>query len=230
MPEAEALFTSTLLSSLGELTLASFLPTVSQQIEETVCAKTISYDEAHYEVTGMRPHDVTMIVASRIKIPEELILPPPYWDTLLQWTLAEQRQAIVHLANTWAANLLLIRVCDDFDTLMAKSARVLGLSALTVASALTEGFHNALDAGANVKLDADSFSLTVSPTDDPGRRTLIQSCASPLHASDGSETARGPVVPIRSARGKETPVQVGRQKTRTSPLSRVVAAFRKILS
>lgn len=230
MPDGEALFTSTLLSSLGELTLASFLPTVSQQIEETACAQKVSYDEAHFQVTGMRPHDVTIIVAGRIKIPEELILPPPYWDTLAQWTLAEQRQAIVQLADTWAANLLLIRVCESFDDLMAKTVRAVGLSPLTVANALTEGFYNALDAGANINLGADSFSLRVGSTDDPGFRTLIQSCARPLETSEAPGTASALLVPVTPARVKAAPAnRGGREETRKSRFSFLVAAFRKIL-
>jgi HD-like signal output (HDOD) protein len=230
MPETEALFTSTLLSSLGELTLASFLPTVSQQIEETASAQKLSYDEAHFQVTGMSPHEVAMIVATRIRIPEELLLPPPDWDTLSQWTVTERRQAVVHLANAWAASLLLIRVCDNFDCLMDKTAQAFSLPGSTVANALTEGFHDALDAGASVNLDAESFALTVGPTDDPGRRTLIQSCARAHRNQETPTPVHTPATPpMPSKKDRNLAGRTVGRGGEGSLLSRLFMAFRRVL-
>lgn len=223
MPDAEALFTSTLLNSLGELTLASFLPTVAQQIEETACAQNLSYDEAHFQVTGMRPYEVTMIVAARIKIPEELILPPPDWETLPKWTVADRRRAIVHLANDWAANLLLIRVCENFDDLMDKTAQALSLPGATVANALTEGFHNALDAGASINLEADAFALDTPPPAESGERAqLIQLCARPPEA----------VRPPKAVRPSQTTSRTSalRGEDPAGLFSRLAVAFRRFLS
>jgi HD-like signal output (HDOD) protein len=225
MPDAEALFTSTLLNSLGELTLASFLPTVSQQIDETACAQKLSYDEAHFQVTGMRPYEVTMIVAARIKIPEELILPPPDWEALAKWTVADQRRAIVHLANAWAASLLIIRECEDFDHLMAKTAQAFSLPGATVANALTEGFHNALDAGASINLDADAFALVAPSSGSTERGHLIQSCARPIGASmpPNPSVISAPREALPRDRG-------GRKEAGLSAFSRLVLAFRRLLS
>jgi HD-like signal output (HDOD) protein len=231
LPEGEALFTSTLLNSLGELTLAALLPTVAQEIEAIACAEKLSYDEAHFQVTGLLPHEVTAIVAERIKIPQELLLPPPNWDRVLHWTNAEQRQAIVHLANAWAGNLLLIRVGENFDQLMAQTAQAFSLPGALVATALTEGFHNALEAGATINLDADCFAIDMPSAESGERIELLRSCARVPKAVSLPTPARlHPPVRLPSPGGSDLPDCSKSGERDLSFFARLVTAFSRLVS
>jgi HD-like signal output (HDOD) protein len=186
LQEAEALFTSTLLESLGEFALASAFPTVAQEIEDLVSRDGLSYDEAHFRVTGLTAHAVTSIAAAAYRLPEELLVAPPDWQTVAEWTFDERRRAVVHLANDFAGNLFAAEspaVVRQFTALIARATAGLGLPAGTVKSVIAEAFHKAMDLGVSVNLDQTCFALDESPSDDTARQNLLRSCA---RLADGS--------------------------------------------
>jgi hypothetical protein len=108
LPDPDVLFTNTLLESLGEVALASHLPLVTQEIEQKASVEGLSYEEAHLRVTGLTPHEVTVFIATAYRLPQDLILPVPDWDAVSDWTPADRRYAIVHLANGCARNLFAV--------------------------------------------------------------------------------------------------------------------------
>jgi HD-like signal output (HDOD) protein len=180
LPEAEALFTSALLESLGEFALASYMPKITQLIEETGQTQGLPYDEAHLQVTGLTPHAITAIIAAKYQLPDDLILPPPNWETQTQWTPKERRNAVVHIANACAINLFANEsplVLSHFTKFMTRATTALGLPSGKVASLLTEAFQKSLDFGATVNLERKCFALDKSTPNDTGRHGLIETCA-----------------------------------------------------
>jgi HD-like signal output (HDOD) protein len=177
LPDAEALFTSALMESLGEFALASAMPDVAKQIEDACRTGELPYSDAHTQVTGLTPHAVTKIVAGLYEFPDELILPPPTWETLAKWTPANRRSAAVHLANACAANLFApetARILLQFTALMSQITSALALPAVRAEAILTEAFHKAVELGATVDLDRTCFALEETDQSEAGRHTLIQ--------------------------------------------------------
>lgn len=191
LPESEALFTSALMESLGEFALASALPDVAGRIEETCREKSLLFEEAHVLVTDLTPHAVTRIVAGVYEFPNDLILPPPTWERLTQWTEADRRCAVVHLANACASNIFAPethRILVQFSVLMAQITKALGIPTPAVETILTEAFHKAVELGASVDLDRACFALDDSAPTETERRSLIQTCGrekpAPIAAGD----------------------------------------------
>ena len=179
LPEAEALFTSALMESLGEFALASVLPELSQRIDDAVRSQGVPYEDAHLQVTGLTPHAVTALVAEVYQFPDELILSEPNWEDMPRWTPAERRQAVVHLANACATNLFApesAQILINFTDLLSKTTTALNLSLSTVETLLTEAFQKASELGASVDLDQSCFALE-SAEHDTDRHNLIRTCA-----------------------------------------------------
>jgi HD-like signal output (HDOD) protein len=179
VPEAEALFTSALLESLGEFALASAMPEVSQQIDDAVRCQGVPYEDAHLQLTGLTPHAVTALVAEVYEFPDELILAEPDWQDMPRWTAEDRRQAVVHLANACATNLFApesAQILINFSDLLSKTTKALDLSLSTVETLMTEAFQKASELGASVDLDASCFALE-SAEKDTDRYTLIRTCA-----------------------------------------------------
>lgn len=180
LPEAEALFTSALLESLGGFALASVMPELSSQIQDTANATGLPYEQVHVQVTGMVPHDVTVIVAKNYGFPDELIIHPPDWATTTVWNAMNRRQAVVHFANACATNLFApesSEILVEFATLMAQASIALDLPIARLESLLIEGYHKAIEIGATVNLDPAVFALEGSSSGNAGRSNLIQTCA-----------------------------------------------------
>jgi HD-like signal output (HDOD) protein len=178
--EAEALFTSTLLESLGEFALASAFPTVAQEIEDLSCRDGLSYDQAHFQLTSLTPHEVTSIAAAAYQLPEELIVAPPDWMTISEWTYDDRRRATVHLANDLAGNLFAAEspaIARQFTALMSKATSGLGVSLSALKSLIAEAFHKAMDLGVSVNLDQTCFALDETTSEDTTRESLMRSCA-----------------------------------------------------
>lgn len=208
LPDAEALFTSALLESIGEFAMASYMPKITQLIEETAQNHGLPYDEAHLQVTGLTPHAITAIVAARYQLPDDLILPPPNWETQTQWNAKERRNAVVHIANACAINLFANEsplVLGHFTKFMTRATTALGLPSDQIASLLTKAFQKALDFGATVNLERKCFSLDKSTPNDTGRHGLIETCAQ-LVDPEGAETSPGhtPSDPVAHAKDNRT--------------------------
>ena len=179
LPGREGLFTSALLEGLGDFALAVAMPMTFQSINDLVRFQGMSYFDAHVQVTGTTPHEVTRLVGKVYEFPEGLILPEPNWDTSARWTVAERRSGAVHLAHACGTNLFAphsTEVLVDFTDLMAKSADAFGITVDRIESLLTEAFQHALELGRDVELDRSCFTLSDSP-DDSARNNIIRVCA-----------------------------------------------------
>lgn len=177
LPDAEALFTSALMESLGEFALATALPDTAREIDEACLAGGLPYAEAHVQVTGLTPHAITKIVADLYEFPDALILPPPTFEAMAKWGAADRRCAAVHLANACATNLFApetARILLQFTVLMSQITGALALPAVRVEAVMTEAFHKAVELGATVDLDRTCFALDETARAEAGRHTLIQ--------------------------------------------------------
>jgi HD-like signal output (HDOD) protein len=189
LPDPDVLFTNTLLESLGEVALASHLPLVTQEIEQKAGVEGLSYEEAHLRVTGLTPHEVTVFIATAYRLPQDLILPVPDWDAVSDWTPADRRYAIVHLANGCARNLFAVEsplILEDFNRFLAQAGAAVGVPAPKIAEALTDAFHKALEFGASINLGRDCFTLdssaASSSTENIARQALLETCADSIDA------------------------------------------------
>jgi HD-like signal output (HDOD) protein len=179
LADAEALFTSALLESLGEFALATVLPNVALEIEELQQQDGLTYESAHRQVTDMTPHDVTVVVATVYQLPEDLILAPPEWEMLAQWTPRDRRCAVVHFANSCASNLFATespKIARQFSSLMSQITTGLALPLNSVKSLLAQAFQHAMELGVSVDLDRSCFTLDEAPPDTV-RYAVVRSCA-----------------------------------------------------
>ena len=179
LPDPEILFTSALLESLGEFALASYLPVTFKEISHTAREEGLPYEEAHFRVTGLTPHAITVLIATAYQLPEDLIAPVPDWERIETWSSADRCHAVVHLTNACAANLFATEspmMEENFDSFMTRATDALGLPAPTIASLLTTAFHNALEFAATVKIDRASFNLDKSSSPDSPRHNFVQNC------------------------------------------------------
>jgi hypothetical protein len=158
LPDAQMLFTNVLLESLGEFALAAYLPNVFLQIDQAMQRTGLPREEAHLHVTGMTPHEVTVLVAKALALPEELVVPPPL----------DERQALVELTTICATNVFgpeSPQIVAQFAATMIQIAQIVGRSAPEVDVLLADAFSKAMEFGNQVDLDATCFALdgTTSP-------------------------------------------------------------------
>jgi HD-like signal output (HDOD) protein len=192
LPQAEALFTSALLESLGELTLAAYLPNVVLKITETMTLRSLTYDAAHLYVTGMTTHEVTELVVETIELPQGIILPPPTWDTSFPGNSEQRRLAIVHLTNLCATNIFgpeSPQVVSQLTALMPQIAGATELSLESVHRLLAEGFLKAMEFACHVDLDRQYFSLDGTTSPLSMRHAFIGSCLGLAEGHYGVGTA-----------------------------------------
>ncbi len=185
LPDPEALFTCALLESLGEFALASYLPVTFREIALVAREEGLPYEEAHFQVTGLSPHAITVLIATAYQLPEDLIAPIPDWDSIPEWIVADRRHAVVHLANGCAANLFATdspMLLEDFNGFMRRATAALGLEPAEIAALLTEAFQKALEFAATVKIEASSFALDRVRLDTP-RQTLVQNCTQHINSA-----------------------------------------------
>ena len=185
LPDPEMLFTCALLESLGEFALASYLPVTFKEIGYVSREQGLPYEEAHLRVTGMSPHAVTVLIATAYQLPEDLISPLPDWDSIPNWTVADRRHAVVHLANGCAANLFASDsplLLEDFNGFMSRATAALGLQSAEIAALLTDAFQKALEFASTVKLDRSCFALDKLPTGTP-RQNFVQNCTELIGSS-----------------------------------------------
>jgi len=164
--EAEALFTSALLESLGEFVMAAYLPQIFMKVMDAMQITGLSYEEAHLTTTGMTPHEVTEIIFKGLNLPEGLLLPPPVWDN--PGAAPDRRKAIVHLTNACATNLFgpeSPQIVTQFKTIMHRLAQATDFPPDTIDALLSQAFLKAVEFGTQVDLEYESFALdgTTSP-------------------------------------------------------------------
>lgn len=172
IPALEELYTSALVQSLGELAVAIYLPDVAQNIAGLITRGTHAYCEAHIKVTGLKPHALTMWVARAYKLPDDLILSPPCWETSARWTAKERRQAIVHFANDYATNLFAPespKVSAEFSDLVTRMSIAFDLSTDALEELMRGAYPKAVDFGVYMDLQPSVFALDTPSR--PGDRT-----------------------------------------------------------
>ena len=175
LPDSETLFTIALLESLGEVALAVHMPAVYEEILILARNEGLRYEEAHCEVTGMGPHELTALVASFHHLPEDLIHAPPDWE-VTEWTPAAKRAAIVHLTNAFARNLFMPDsplVSEDFNDMMAQATGALDLPASTLTELLTSAFEKAVEFGIDINLGYPYFAVEQPTTAETTRQRLL---------------------------------------------------------
>lgn len=190
LPDAEALFTSGLLESVGEFALAVYMPKVFVKIADTIRIFGEPYVEAHLKFTGMTPHEVTEIVFHALDLPEDLLVPLPDRDSELQWTSTYQRHAIVHLTNTCATNFFSSespQIVGEFKEIMDRFAEVTGLLHTDLESLLSEAFNTAVGYGAHVDLDPACFGLDGNTSPLSMRHAFIGRCLELVEKTAGGE-------------------------------------------
>jgi hypothetical protein len=176
---AEAVYTSTLLESLGEFALAVYLPKVWLKVGQTVELTGEPYDEAHLQVTSMTLHEVTVHVANTLELPVELILPPPPTDSSVAWTTTDRRPAVVHFSMTCATNLFgpeSPRIVTQFQNIMELLTQASGLPSPEVESLMAEAFSKAMAFGSHIDLDRSCFALDGNTSPLSMRHAFIGRC------------------------------------------------------
>jgi len=193
--DSETLFTSALLESLGEVALSIHMPAVYEEIESTTRTQGVRYEEAHRQATGLAPHALTVLVASALQLPDELILAPPDWERASEWTPEGRPAAIVHLTNAWASNLFttdsqLAR--DHFNEVVSLATMAVGLPAATLTMLLTTAFEKAVEFGIHMNLGYPYFAIEVPQVADTPRQKLLEvlaKCYARLHTYRAFEVA-----------------------------------------
>ena len=176
---AEAVYTSTLLESLGEFAIAVYLPNIYLKVWQTVDLTGKPYDDAHLQVTGMTLHEVTVQVANTLQLPEELILPPPSTDNPADWTATDRRQAVVHLATTCATNVFGPEsplIVTQFQNMMEVFTKASGLPLPEIESLMAEAFSKAMAFGSHIDLDRSCFALDGNTSPLSMRHAFIGIC------------------------------------------------------
>ncbi len=194
-PQAEALFTSALLESLGEFVVAAYLPKVFTTVGATVKTTGLPYEEAHLKVTGMTPHEVTEIIFKDLDLPAGLLLPPPVWDT--QGAAPDRRQAIVHLSNACATNLFgpeSPQIVSQFNMIITRIDRITGFRLDTVKALLSQAFWKAVEFGRHVDLGADCFALDGTDQHSNARHEFITMCRELVERQAGKEKVDRPLL------------------------------------
>ncbi|HLG44128.1 MAG TPA: HDOD domain-containing protein [Nitrospirales bacterium] len=194
-PQAEALFTCALLETLGEFVLAAYLPKVYTTVGDTMQATGLPFEEAHFQATGMTPHEVTEIIFKGLDLPEGLLLPAPVWD--VHGTAPDRRQAIVHLTNTCATNLFgpdSPQTVSQFNVLISRLVKTTGFRLDTVEALLSQAYLKALEFGGHVDLGADSFALHGTAKHPNARHGFITMCRELVERQAGKETVDRPLL------------------------------------
>jgi HD-like signal output (HDOD) protein len=188
LPEAEGLFTNTLLESLGEFAIAAYLPNVCVKVEQAMQRTGFPYDEAHVQATGMTPHEVTLIVVRALELPEDLVLAPPPEEESKQWTQVERRQAVVHLAGCLATNSFgpeSPQVVTHFEASLRRLAEVMNVPTCNLEGLLADAFAKAMEFGSQVELDSGCFTLDGTTSPLTMRHAFIGMCIERAERSAG---------------------------------------------
>jgi HD-like signal output (HDOD) protein len=158
LPDAQALFTNVLLESLGEFALAAYLPNVYLQVDVAMERTGQPREEAHLQATGMTMHEVTVVVAKTLELPEDLVVPPP----------EDSRQAVVEFSTRCATNIFSAEspeIVAQFETSMMQIREVIGMPIPDMEILMADAFLKAMEFGRQVELDQTCFALdgTTSP-------------------------------------------------------------------
>jgi HD-like signal output (HDOD) protein len=178
LPDAEALFTNVMLESLGEFALAAYLPQVILQIDQTIERTGLPWDEAHLQATGMTPHEVTVLVAKTMALPEDLVVPPP----------ADERQQFVELTTSCATNIFgpeSPQIVAQFAGAMTKIGQLVARPMPETDILMADSFLKAMEFGSQVDLDSTCFALDGTTSPLSMRHSFIGLCIERAERSSG---------------------------------------------
>jgi HD-like signal output (HDOD) protein len=182
IPEAEELFTSTLLQNIGEFSLAYFMPKEYQRIEGLMETEGVTYEAAHQQVLGITPGDLTSEVMKACQLPEELVARAPDWAKPHTWTGQDRKQAVVVIANETTATLFGPQTPGTSATLngiLMKAGKALKLPAAQLEKRITDAFGKACSLGKSLDIDPACFLPRLpdqGAPQDGARNSLIESC------------------------------------------------------
>jgi HD-like signal output (HDOD) protein len=178
LPDAETLFTNVLLESLGEFALAAYVPQVIVQIDQTIERTGLPWDEAHVRATGMTPHEVTVLVAKAMALPDDLVVPPP----------ADERQAFVELTTSCATNIFgpeSPQIVAQFAAAMTQVGQLIERAMPETEILMADAFLKAMEFGSQVELDHACFALDGTTSPLTMRHSFIGLCIERAERSSG---------------------------------------------
>lgn len=184
LPNAEMLFTSALLRSIGELALAYHLPTVHLEIHASMVQDRCSYEEAHSRIVGADSRDAVKGVCEIFHIPNDLIsVLPVDWDRCEQWDPWEKHHAVIDLANQIATNLLSAPSATtdkEFNGLIERASKTFKIEPSTLTVTVKSAFHKSVRLADVIKLDPNHLRPTQADSQDPPtlRNELVDACLS----------------------------------------------------
>jgi HD-like signal output (HDOD) protein len=187
MPGTESLFTSALLESLGDLALAAYVSEMYQKIEGAAQAQGWSYRQAHLEVVGMTPHEVTTVVGWYYQLPDNLILERLCEEMKPAWQPVDRSAGIVHFANELAYNLFswpYPEIGEEFNQLLVNCTDGLGIPAEVIQILIAVEYQKALKLGAALDLDPLCFAFQKTMPENSERNVFLGLCENAQSAEE----------------------------------------------
>jgi HDOD domain-containing protein len=178
LPDAEMLFTNVLLESLGEFALAAYMPQVILQIDKTIQRTGLPWDEAQLQTTGMTPHEVTVLVAQAMALPDDLVVPPP----------VDERQLLVEFTTICATNIFgpeSPQIVAQFAGTMTQIGQLVQKAIPETEILMADSFLKAMEFGSQVDLDATCFALDGTTSPLSMRHSFIGLCIERAERSSG---------------------------------------------
>lgn len=183
LPQAEELFTATLLQSIGDFAFAYYMPKEYKRIEELMSSQGITYDDAYQQVLGVPPADLTAIIMQACQIPEEMVTHAPDWSAAKTWTARERKDAVVVVGNEVATNYFLPQSDStnaQLNKLLGNAGRALDLPLHELEHLIADAFNRACSLGQSLEIDPACFL----PQQGQGqgshngtRHQLVETCA-----------------------------------------------------
>jgi hypothetical protein len=195
LPDSEEVFTATLLHSLGEFALASYLPDAYAEIESR-CQEGLPYDAAVEIVLGATVDELTECVMDACRLPSEMITTVPDWDRSEGWSRRERKGALVTLAGEFTLNLLGpqgVERAAAFEGLVTKAEKALKVPRERLQDVITESFQKSCSLGKALGFQPETFrpraAARVSSNDlvsPHGRDAVLSQCLAGTHVEGES--------------------------------------------
>jgi|GEM_PF-1503379 len=163
LPQADEIFIRSLFHSLGELTIAYYLPQVYTEIQNRMASKSQTYGEAHLAVVGIPCQEITKALTLRYGIPSQLVRTLPLPADPSDWTAEDRRDFAIKIAGDLSDSLFAPPSEQNnahFDAIVSKCAKTLNLSASVATATVKTAFHQARDLGHLLNLDPSKFELS----------------------------------------------------------------------
>jgi HD-like signal output (HDOD) protein len=182
LPNADEIFIRSLFHSIGELTMAYYLPQVYTEIQHRMVSTPQTYEEAHLAVVGIPCQDITKALTLRYGIPSQLVRSSPFPTDPSGWTEEDRRDFTIKIAGDLSDSLFAPASEQNdvhFDAIASKCAQALDLRASAVTATVKTAFHQARDLGDLLNLDPSKFELSTAGDESTAvtsREDLVRAC------------------------------------------------------